>query len=311
MSTLPDINTLVIQSAQLLTNYSAIWRSYYDIFINPTPLDISLEVYDDNNNIQTVTLPNRAKDFRYILNGNSTPQGSVAANIGSIYQDILNGDIYLKISGVGNTGWTKIITKNILDSYLLQGNGSPEGVILAPKGILYIDLAEPGLYIKTTSTGNTGWNQISGGTQGPVNADTLDNLDSTDFWKKTENVAADTLDGKHASDFWQKTDTLPTFSATDLKLVYDPTITISNGVVQQAANSGIVIAIAGGPPSWDLDGYADSNINPTTLINRITYSLGFTDIQTHNIVFPVNEDQYFKVATGAGFFSAKFYKWSS
>ena len=41
----------------------------------------------------------------------------------------------------------------------------------------------------------------SGVGKAPIDADTLDGKDSTDFWKKTDSVDADTLDGIHSEGF--------------------------------------------------------------------------------------------------------------
>lgn len=39
----------------------------------------------------------------------------------------------------------------------LSGHGSPEGVVTADPGIIYVDIDAPAIYIKQTGTGNTGW----------------------------------------------------------------------------------------------------------------------------------------------------------
>ena len=40
---------------------------------------------------------------------------------------------------------------------VLEGNGSPEGVITAQRTRWYYDIANDDIYFKTTSGGNTGW----------------------------------------------------------------------------------------------------------------------------------------------------------
>lgn len=40
---------------------------------------------------------------------------------------------------------------------MLEGSGSPEGVVTAPKRSRYTDLTGLQAYYKTTTTGNTGW----------------------------------------------------------------------------------------------------------------------------------------------------------
>lgn len=45
-----------------------------------------------------------------VLAGTATPEGVVTARPGSTYHD-RGGDIYLKKTGTGNTGWKKILTE--------------------------------------------------------------------------------------------------------------------------------------------------------------------------------------------------------
>lgn len=45
----------------------------------------------------------------------------------------------------------------------LSGNGSPEGVVTANVGTIYIDKSNttnPGVWVKTSGTGNTGWADV-------------------------------------------------------------------------------------------------------------------------------------------------------
>ena len=157
-----DINTVAQQTSELLTDYANLLRTWFTMFYDPTPQDITLSLYDDEGNLQSYTFPNRSKDFTYILNGSGTPQGVKTATVGSIYQDILNGEVYIKNSINTDTNWTKVISKEVLDTYIIQGNNAPEGNIFSTKGVLYVDLINCGLYIKTTSSGNTGWINIGG-----------------------------------------------------------------------------------------------------------------------------------------------------
>ena len=57
--TLEDVvNLLTI----LFTNLNNQNEIYYDMFLNPTPMDLELERYDENGELVTVVLANRAKD---------------------------------------------------------------------------------------------------------------------------------------------------------------------------------------------------------------------------------------------------------
>ena len=58
---------------QLFTNMNNLDRIYYDMFINTTPMDITLERYNQDGVIETFVLPNRAKDRQNVLQGKGTP----------------------------------------------------------------------------------------------------------------------------------------------------------------------------------------------------------------------------------------------
>ena len=56
--------------------------------------------------------------------------------------------------------WIEEMTRQVNDSIMLSGSGSPEGVITAPPKKLYMDTSGTAgniLYVKQTGTGNTGW----------------------------------------------------------------------------------------------------------------------------------------------------------
>lgn len=173
--TFEQIETIL---TKLATNYSNLAILFYDIFYNTTPMDVTFQMYDESGVLQTYTIPNRAKDKANILSGSGSPQGNVDARKGVIYQDLENGDLYIKITAVGiSTGWTKFVTENVLREIILEGIGSPEEVVEAARGALFVDKANAALYIKTTTEGTTGWKLISANTENLANKD-LDNLTS-------------------------------------------------------------------------------------------------------------------------------------
>ena len=57
-----DINTVIENLNELLTNSVNLTDKYYDLFINPEPMMIDLELYNEDNQLVVVTVPNRAKD---------------------------------------------------------------------------------------------------------------------------------------------------------------------------------------------------------------------------------------------------------
>jgi len=54
------------------------------------------------------------QDGRIKTQGSGSPEGTVAATVGSEYTDTSNGLLYLKLSGSGNTGWSVVAAGEIL-----------------------------------------------------------------------------------------------------------------------------------------------------------------------------------------------------
>src|SRR5574344_1929402 len=155
-----SLNEITVLLSRLQTNYSNLMTSWYDMFYNTTPMTVSIQLYNDAGVLTTYNIPNRAKDFTYVQTGNGSPEGNVTASMGTIYQDLTNGALYIKKTATGSTGWVILAIKNDISAVIMQGDGSPEGNLVAIGGTLYVDLVANSLYIKTTSTGNTGWKQI-------------------------------------------------------------------------------------------------------------------------------------------------------
>ena len=175
----PSFEQIATILSQLATNYSNLFADYYNLFYNPTPMDIKVELYDDEGNLNEITIPNRAKDKTYILNGSGNPEGSVSAPMGSTYQDIAGGVVYVKqFDTTDSTGWSELMTLGSLGDFLIQDAGTPEGSITASKGVLYVDKASASLYIKNTDSGNTGWVLLSTDMSNLANKD-LNNLTIT------------------------------------------------------------------------------------------------------------------------------------
>ena len=80
--------------------------------------------------------------------------------MGIAFLDTQGGDIYLKRTGEGNTGWQRVMSMTEVYS---NGKGSPEGVVTGKKGDMYVDLDSGMLYTKTTATGATGWSLAGAG----------------------------------------------------------------------------------------------------------------------------------------------------
>lgn len=59
---------------------------------------------------------------------------------------------------------------------IFDGSGSPEGVVTAPPGSLYSDIAGP-TYQKVAGAGNTGWYRLR-----PIHVSTTAPTDTTVVW---------------------------------------------------------------------------------------------------------------------------------
>lgn len=57
-----DINTVIENLNELLTNSVNLTDKYYDLFINPEPMMVDLELFNEDNELVVVTVPNRAQD---------------------------------------------------------------------------------------------------------------------------------------------------------------------------------------------------------------------------------------------------------
>ena len=111
---------------EFLVNTLNITSVFYDIFLNPEPMDVEVEQYDDNNELVKVVIPNRAKDRILSLIGSGDPNGVVEAPAGTMYIDASTAKIYVKVSGDDTNGWVPLITRDdiidIVRDYLLDND---------------------------------------------------------------------------------------------------------------------------------------------------------------------------------------------
>lgn len=155
-----ELADVVESISRLQLNYTSLADQFYNIFFNPEPMNVTIVFKDENGEELEVTIPNRAKDQKFIMNGEGSPiVNNVSAAIGTIYQDTVNGELYIKYNE-GSADWTCIVTANAMKSILRQGKGSPEGAEVASLGVIYVDTQNGYMYMKRTSTGNTGWVRI-------------------------------------------------------------------------------------------------------------------------------------------------------
>lgn len=112
----------------LFTNLNNQNKMYYDMFLNPVPMDLELERYDENGELVKVTLANRAKDRIWVLTGEGNPNGSVAAKVGTLYLDLNENSrsLYFKSTGSeeDTSGWQLIYSYNNLNYLAPDGDAS-------------------------------------------------------------------------------------------------------------------------------------------------------------------------------------------
>ena len=160
--TLEDIvNLLTI----LFTNLNNQNEIYYDMFLNPNPMDVKLERYDENGELVTVTLANRAKDRILSYSGTGSPNGVQVATVGSLYIDTDKGSLYFKANGTDAYGWILVWTsKNFTEGnqYL-----SPTG---DASSLVNLNMSNAGSGTLPVARGGSGVNSITGIIRGNGNA---------------------------------------------------------------------------------------------------------------------------------------------
>lgn len=141
-------NDIILSNVvELLTNTLNMTSVFYDIFLNPNPMDVELEQYDDNNELIKVVIPNRAKDRILSKIGAGNPEGVVIAPVGTMYIDSTTSKIYVKVSGNDAFGWISLITNddivNIIRNYLIDNNFVTVGYLEEHEYVTRKDKAQP------------------------------------------------------------------------------------------------------------------------------------------------------------------------
>ena len=138
----------------LFTNMNNLDRLYYDMFINTTPLTLTLERYNEDGVLESYELPNRAKDRSNIIQGRGTPEKSQIAGVGSIYLDTLTSNIWIKTTEEGDTGWVMLYTP----VNFIKGREyiTPDGDASGLKGLSVSSLEGGILDVKFGGTGTKG-----------------------------------------------------------------------------------------------------------------------------------------------------------
>ena len=154
--TYPTYEQLAVLLSRLANNYSVMADNFVTVFYDTNPQEVTFKMYDAEGNLRTYTIPNRAKDFNYIKNGEGNPEGRIAAPKGTLYQDTLNGNLYVKkiLTGDATVGW--FLIDSTVETFKI-GPQNPEGTCDAALGTLYVNTTNFTLYVKTIDGGKEGW----------------------------------------------------------------------------------------------------------------------------------------------------------
>lgn len=106
------LSLIQAQLARLEASYGSFARTYYNMFYNTSPMDITISVYDGKGALQEITVPNRAKSYQQVLTGHGSPIGEQTGPLGSLYIDMADGgSLWYKTSADGSsTGWCEVYT---------------------------------------------------------------------------------------------------------------------------------------------------------------------------------------------------------
>ena len=141
----------------LYTNLNNLDRVYYDMFINPVPMDIELQRYDEKGELVTVVLPNRAKDIISTYTGLGNPNGKQVADVGALYLDLDSLNMFYKSAGSDSYGWTMLLSSTNLvadvDYLTPTGDGSQ---------LTNLNLSNVGSGVLRVDRGGTGVTSITG-----------------------------------------------------------------------------------------------------------------------------------------------------
>lgn len=149
------------QLAKLQESYGNIARTYYNIFYNPVGMDVELTLYNNDGELETITVPNRAKDATdKVYRSSGDPNGVVSANLGSLCFDEVNFKLYFKARQSGSTseGWIEVLARSNFApnmDYIPYHNG--DGTYLTKLNAQSIEAG-----ILPVERGGTGSQELSG-----------------------------------------------------------------------------------------------------------------------------------------------------
>jgi hypothetical protein len=104
-----NTDDILIDLAELLATITDLANAYFDLFISPEPMDVTISMYDQAGALQNYTIPNRAKD-RQVVMGEYDPNDNLDSAVGTLYMNNTSRTLYIKTTGANNkTGWKPII----------------------------------------------------------------------------------------------------------------------------------------------------------------------------------------------------------
>ena len=156
-----DMNQIATVLSELVQDYNELARCWYDVFHDPTAKDITLKLLDIDGNLRTYTIPNRAKDRNFILNGVEDPEGNVHASTGSIYQNTNTGTLFIKTRTEGGKEVCPYHWKEIkpVDNFILSGSTDPHDIYPSenfPYGMIYTNTTVGSVFSNTPD----GWKTV-------------------------------------------------------------------------------------------------------------------------------------------------------
>lgn len=108
---------------ELLTISGSIIETYYDMFYNVTPKDVTIQYYDNQGNLEEKIVPNRAKCREVGYSGEQEPEGYQTANVGAIYVQTFQSNgtvvkrVFIKTTATGNTGWIQLLSGDAIEAH--------------------------------------------------------------------------------------------------------------------------------------------------------------------------------------------------
>ena len=126
--------------AELLANSVNMADKFFEIFFDPNPHYVYLDLYDREGTRHTYKVPNRAMDKSIAQSGVGSPEGTVEGAVGTLYIDEEKRELYIKRTASGTTGWLNITpytlsvyTDEFTYNYEVNGNIKLKKVIEYPE----------------------------------------------------------------------------------------------------------------------------------------------------------------------------------